>query len=89
MNRKDVRYAQNIVHNDGTIIKVHHIDDENRVHFFAFKTKGNQGSPGLGDGMIVHNDNYDNTYGIVDDCRPASPSELMMMERWIIENTSF
>ena len=25
------------------------------------------------------NDNYDNTYGTVDDCRPASPSEMIMM----------
>lgn len=87
MKKEDVRYGQNIVHNDGTIIKVHHIDNENKVHFFAFKTKGNNNVPGLGDGMIVHNDNYDNTYGVVDDCRPVSPSEKTMMERWIIQKT--
>ena len=41
MKKEDTRYGQNIVHNDGTIIKVHHIDDENKVHFFAFKTTKN------------------------------------------------
>lgn len=39
MKKEDVRYAQNIVHNDGTIIKVHHIDDDNKVHFSPSKPK--------------------------------------------------
>lgn len=87
MKKQDVRYGQNIVHKDGTITKVHHVDDDNKVHFFAFMAKDNKGVPGLGDGMIVHNNDYSKVYGSVDEYRPSSPSESLKMERWIISKS--
>ena len=85
MKKDDIRYGQNIVHNDGTIVKVHHVDEQDKVHFFAILTIGNKGVPGYGVGMIVHNDDYSKTYGSVDQFRPASPSEKTRIERWLIE----
>jgi len=85
MKKNDIRYGQNIVHNDGTIVKVHHVDEQNRVHYFAILTNGNKGVPGYGVGMIVHNDDYKLVYGTIDQFRPAAPSEKTRMERWLIE----
>lgn len=87
MKKQDVRYGQNIVHKDGTITKVHHVDDQNRVHFFAFMKKDNNGAPGEGDGMIIHNNDYSKIYGVVDDYCPASPSEIKKIEKWIIRKS--
>lgn len=72
-------YGQNIVSTlNGERIKVHHVDSEGRVFYFAYM------SADFSDGLVIHNESYDQYSGFIRDYRPATREESLEFERWII-----
>lgn len=73
-------YGQNIIHNDGTIVKVHHVSPEGKVYYYAFWIKSTNH-------FQFGETPYDREYGFITDFEPLSREDSLEFERVIINNS--
>jgi hypothetical protein len=77
MKKEDAHYADVIVHNDGTIAKVHHIGDNGEVFYFCLL---------FNKGAKKAQEPFAEWYGNIGDYMQASRQDKKRLESWIIQN---
>jgi len=79
LTRKDVKCGDYVVNKeDGTVIKVHDIDNFGRVCYFYFAKDMTEDG-----GKIQDNRAFMQYYGNIHECRWATQSEIDFLEKWV------
>ena len=76
INRGDIKCGDYLTTEDGTVIKVHNVDENERVHYFYYAKEMTE------DGGDISN-NFGYYCAILSDCRKATQEEINFLEKWV------
>ena len=76
INKDNIKCGDYLTTEDGTVIKVHDVDENERVHHFYYASKMTE------DGGNISN-NFMYYCAILSDCRRATQEEIDFLEKWV------
>jgi hypothetical protein len=76
LNKDDIKCGDYLTTENGTVIKVHDVDESERVHYFYYASVMTE------DGGDISN-NFMHYCAILSDCRRATQEDIDFLEKWV------